>query len=334
LIRQIHIGYGCLNLCEHCFASPPPVLAQMRFGSFRRLAGEVGEVARSSPEPYPFLFLGSASDPSMIAGFARYWEVWCAAMPASQDVRLYSHGWHLHHPSQREELDALLEVMARDSRSNLVVALSVDRFSVLARENWGRYVRNLAENFRDFGQALPPGRCLLHVTYPLSMARLPPEFAISFWRNKISRGRKVPSYPELGRRLPDPRTEEEKACLDLTLAVFAIGARAGLSSRETLKRVMDNFVPFPAGRATRLYAREDASLGSFARTRYRREALKRLADTEGILVMPDGRARLVDYDGYRPRGWLGGGRRVIPYVYSFTRQDGPWDPSLNDTSTT
>jgi hypothetical protein len=326
-IRQVHIAVGCTHACLHCFASPPSRITDMAFGSFHQLAQELGTVAHATGRPYEFLFLGSATDPSMVRGFSEYLSAWVDALPANSKTRFYTHGWLLSAEEQRQELDAVLTVLSDRLNKIEMVNISFDTFSRLARTDWALYQANVAANLKALRTVLPMSHLRLHVLYPIVRHAVQGPSLVSYWREAAARDLMPPSEYEVYQSVDAATTsDDERACARLTKAVFSVGAAAGLSVRETAMMSRDAGFPMPAGRGNVLF--RGASEGARAQGSdwYRRKALVRLEAEEGtypgLLIFPDGRVRLIDYDGYREGPWLADGRVVIPYLRSTERLSG------------
>jgi len=328
LVRQIHIGHGCINGCSHCFANPPPTLEQMTISSFNRLALEFAQATRQRGEVFPFLFLGASSDPAMIVDFAVYARTWIGALPDWHPVRFYTHGWMLASDSQQRECDAFLKVLASFPCRIGRLALSVDVFSKLARNNWSDYVSNAARNLRSFAEVVPRQSLKLEVTYPPSRLTVAKAYTIDYWRALAAGSPHFPKDEAIEHLLSQATTEGERECGRLTSAVFIIGERAGLDRRQTALISRDAGAAFPSGRASSFYAsrpREEAEKALAGQREHGLYALRSFpSGNRGIVLMPDGTARLVDYLGYKLGPWLKSGCPVIPYAESFARVDHPW----------
>lgn len=328
LVRQIHIGHGCVNGCSHCFANPPSTLEQMTSTSFRRLALEFAEAARRRREIFPFLFLGASSDPGMISEFAVYARSWITALPDWHPVRFYTHGWMLASNMQEREFNAFLTVL-RDFPCRIGrLAFSVDMFSKFARDDWAGYLSNVARNLKAVSDILRPKALKLDVTYPPSRLSVASIYTIEYWRALAAGSAGFPSNDDVIRSLSHTSNGDESECSQLTTAIFTIGKRAGLSMRQTALICRDAGAAFPSGRARSFYAarpREDAEMALAGQRDHGLYALRGFRyGTTGIVLMPNGSARLVDYLGYRLGKWLRSGRVIIPYAESFIRNDHPW----------
>lgn len=321
-VRQVYIAEGCHHACRHCFASPPVRSTVMDFDGFRRLAAEFGHVATKTGRSFEFLFLGSATDPSAVPRFARFLHMWMAALPPHCLTRLYTHGWLLGQPGQRDELDALLDVLVGNLNRIEMINISVDAFSRLARSNWSEYVRNGSENLEAFLRVVPTTLLRLHVLYPISRytrGAVSNQALIVHWKEHLEQDAQTDFAHILATINEAIRSEEDAACAELTRAVLEMGHGAGLSVAETLLMARDAGIPMPAGRGRSLFLRSTAEVQSTGLDWYRRKALVRLTPTEtgsypGVHIFPDGRARIIDYDGYRLGPWLAEGRPVVQYL--------------------
>jgi hypothetical protein len=318
LVRQIHVGYGCRNGCIHCFADPPANLEQMTLDSFNRLALEFGSVASLMNAPYFFLFLGAASDPAMIVEFARYAKAWILSLPEWHKVKFYTHGWQLSNKSQRIEFNDFIVILSKYPERIATMGLSIDLFSLAARKDLRNYIDNTASNLEGFVGVLSISSLKLNVTYPVERYNSGKVYKISYWLNLASSKKSLPEDSEIQFILKQARTPEDRVCARLTSAVFSIGRKAGLTPRETAIISRDNRVPFAAGRASGFFdgrSRSESDNALQYQQEHTLQSLKKFyKGNEGIILYPDGRARIVDYLGYRLKTWLAGGQRVIPYA--------------------
>lgn len=329
-IRQIHVGTGCLHACIHCYANPSGQLRQASLTSFSRLAREMGTAARLRHEPFPLLFLGAESDPSMIADFAEYADTWVSEMPVFQRLKVFTHGWRLGFARQQREFRRFCELLSRKGERFQSVALSVDTFSVLARRDPSLYVANVAANLRGLRDVIGLGSLKLQVTYPLSRGQLlsTSRATLSYWRDLLRITRQFPDEPDVFRVLDTLDETAERECASLTRTVLEIGRAAGLRLDETVTLARDGDAPYAAGRAGRLYRGAPGALAERALEVQRKQTLyplvERGLDTHGIVLYPDGRARLVNYEGYRVGSWLADGLPVLQYLVEDSPPLSPW----------
>lgn len=326
LVRQLHIGHGCINGCLHCFADPPTRLEQMHLSSFRRLAHEFGQAAEGRHTVFPFLFLGASSDPAMIADFAAYAETWITSLPPWHPVKFFTHGWLLSDAAQRRELSAFCDVAKAHRCRVKPLALSVDLFSRLARRDRALYIDNAAGNLRAFAAAVPAESLKLEVTYPPSRLDAESIYTMEHWRSVASAAGALPS--DLDTILSRASSPGDREVSELTSTVFAIADKAGLDRCTAARISRDAGAAFPGGRASRWYAGANSGDASRAIAGQKEHALYRLTKADegynGLVLMPNGSARLVDYLGYRLGPWLSDGTPVVPYISSYTRDDAPW----------
>lgn len=318
LVRQINIGTGCLNQCDHCFANSSRNLVQMGLSGFMRLAKEFGRAAAIRGDEYSFLFLGCETDPAMIRGFAKYLQTWIVALPAWQSVKFYTHGWDLSSQSQTREFVAVLDILARYCRRIKTINLSIDRFNDRARHDWGAYLANISANLKELLILLPLEAIRLHVMYPIDRLGIGGKHVISYWRKRARTEAPFPSYHDIISTLGAPRSPARRDCSDLTRAVFTIGDMAGLESKSIARISRDGGVPIPAGRARNMFVNHSQADVEKALRRYRIRDLQSIKNSpygfHGILLMPDGSARWVDYACFRLGKWLDRGKPVIPYL--------------------
>lgn len=322
-IRQLHIGTGCLHQCSHCFAQSPTVLRQATLSSFRRLAAEIGIAVRRIGEPLPFLYFGASSDPSAIENFDCYLLTWVKSMPSWQSVKVFTHGWLLADANQRNEFTKVLKLFKRICDRVQTGALSVDSFSALARLDWSSYLSNVAENLRGFAQVLPLSALKLQVHFPLDRLRLTGPVTLQYWRDHVLRGEELPDDRNLTDRIESQVDENSQACARLTSAVFRIGVMAGLTTTETALIARDGGVPFASGRARTFFEGRPQDDADLALKIQREQTLRPLESFEygsqGVVILPDGRARLVDCEGYRLGNWLNANAPVFSYMKSEVR---------------
>jgi hypothetical protein len=328
IVRQLHIGTGCLHGCTHCFANPSGELEQMHFDSFARIAAEFGEACHQNQKPFPFLYLGASSDPSVIVDFARYLETWVISLPKWHSHKFFTHGWVLSNTKQRNEYSVLLEVLLRLHEHIQTFAISVDIFSHFARHNWLRYLENVSANLRGFAKVLDFSSLRLQVHYPLSRLDVVGPYTMSYWHERALQRTEFPTTEEIFSILANPNNQEEQECCRLTAGVFRIGELAGFSPHQTALMTWDGGVPFAAGRAQPFFKYRKLEDASRALNIQRTTTLRSLAasdmGTQGLMLFPNGSARMVDYLGYRLGDWLNEGNPVIPYARSWRRQDRPW----------
>lgn len=319
-IRQVHIAIGCQHACSHCFSAAPRRGQQMQLDGFARLARELGDVAASTGKPYSFLFLGSATDPSSVEGYARYQDVWIDAMPAMSPVRIYTHGWVLVQSKQQTEFREFLVSLLRSREKIESINLSVDEFSEFARSDWQAYLRNIKANLRGLTSVLRPDQIIIEALYAPARLVAPPEATLEHWRNRLD-GAADPTEVERDMRatLEALRNRgKHGATARLTLAVMELGDFLGWPLTTTLHRSRDDGTPMAFGRGARLLRDLPAEAKARGLEAHRKKSWKRLEPLGdlhgGIQIYPDGRARLLSYDGYVQGAWLNGREKVIPYL--------------------
>lgn len=317
-VRQVHLALRCQHACAHCFSSAPPRGPQMSLKGFSRLAREFGEAAQRVGKPYGFLFLGSATDPSSVEKYATYQDAWLAALPSFSPIRVYTHGWILEREQQRQEFDKFLDSLARGRDKVESVNLSMDGFSSLARTDWVRYRENMIENLIGVSKVLPRSRILLEFLFPPDYGLVSPRATLSYWKVLAKEADAQGSLESAFRHFIRGGTGLSDLSRDLFALVEPLGAAVGWTLKETLSRTRDDGVPMSFGRGRSLLENFPQQVKDAGLQSHRAKSWKRLDPVGelrgGIQLYPDGRCRLVDYDGYRLGAWLANGRRVIPYL--------------------
>jgi len=327
LVRQIHIGHGCLNDCSHCFAVPPQTIQQMKIDSFEKLAGEFGAIIKNTSEEFPFLFLGASTDPSMIYQFSEYLKIWLSCLPEWHTIRFYTHGWLLTSSKQIDEYNGLCLVIRKYSRRIKTINFSLDQYSKFARENWDAYVENIAKNIMRLLEILPLDSLRLHVIYPVGSLNVSNILNLDFWRTNSKSNYNFPEEDIYNLLLSVRAYGIEKECIKLLLAIIRIGDLIGLKRRDIFSISRYGGVPIRSGRTKQIPIKDNEEESS-AFKRYKENDLRPLLNfpkgLEGIIIMPDGKARIVDYLGYNHKEWLNNGEKVITFIDSFQRKDNPW----------
>ena len=297
--------------------------------SFIRLADELAAASKVQGTTFPFIFLGASSDPAMIVDFSSYVNSWISSLPCWHPVKFYTHGWMLSNASQYSEFSKFIDVLEQWSSRITIMGLSLDIFSRLARRNWNTYLENAALNLVELARVVPKPALKLNVTYPVGRLNVSQHYTIGYWRDLTRFSACFPDDAEIDSTLNGAVTQAERECALLTTGVFRIGAVCGFDRKSTAMISRDNGVPFASGRARSLFRNQSKQNQSRALQHQLKHTLKGLNGfpdgNHGIVVMPDGRARLVNYLGYELGQWLGSGNPVIPYVTSYIREDLPWN---------
>lgn len=318
LVRQVHIAIGCQHSCSHCFSNAPLRGPQMSLTGFARLASELGRACESVGRPFGFLFLGSMTDPSSVKDYSLYQDIWFEAMPDFSPVRIYTHGWLLREREQRLAFTEFLDSLVRHQVKLESVNVSIDPFSRAARQDLRAYGLNLAENLRQLSDSIGREKLVLDILYGPARVSAPTELTIGYWRSLLTNGLSEGELPDIAATLHSGLQGPEGEVGEFTSLVLGIGAAAGWSLEETLLRSRDDGIPMPFGRGRSLLKSVSDEVRREGLEAHRRKALVRMDSVDGeyvgLQIMPDGRSRWIDYDGYIQGPWLAGGAKVIGYL--------------------
>jgi hypothetical protein len=327
-VRQIEIAHGCINFCTHCFAAPPQQIEQMDLSGFSLLAKEFGDVARIKQDEYTFLYLGATTDPAVVRNFYRYLEIWIKSLPQWHYVKVYSHGWQLWFSRQKQEYSRLLNILSKYKARIKTFGLSVDLFSLSARREWVSYLKNLAENLMGLLDALSIEQVKLQITYPLERLDADQEYCIQYYRDKTINSRDFPDDKKIDELITKGLSTKYEEIARLTKGVFLIGDMAGLSRFQTSYISRDGGIPFASGRARTFYKKSNVHAAQQALESQQEHTLYSLKDyifgNNGLLIMPNGSLRLVDYLGFKLGEKLKNGEVVVPYLSSKIAMSTPW----------
>lgn len=328
LVRNINIGEGCFNQCTHCFASPPKEIRLMNIDSFSVLTKEFGIAVRHKHQILPFIFLGSSTDPSMIANFASYAEIWIKSLPEWHPIKFYTHGWNLSSDVQYSEFSRFLNILKQFSSRITVIALSIDFFNINARLDKEKYINNIGHNLKEIRKCVPYNALKLVITYPIERLDVEDKYAIRYWRNLIEK--QFIDDNIISDTLKSAMTPQEQLCAELTHSIFKIGQIAGFDKRATSLMARDNGAPIPIGNALSYYKNRTTSDKEKSLSFWKNRTLKSLVNFphkyDGLVICTNGAIRLIDYGNYKFESWLNKGMPAIPYIVSSLR-----DYSLQET---
>ena len=321
-IRQLSIADGCKNACIHCFSNSPSKVTQTSLSGFQKIISEVGEVVERTGRPLPFFHLGASTDPASVKGYSNYLRIWRASIPESQAIRVFTHGWDLTDKLQSMEFDSTLSVATMHGSIKFVI--SFDTFSIFARNDWDGYLMNVALMLRRVVDAVGKSRVRMEVFYNLSRNTCKDKYTLQYWRELASR-EECPSINDILDICENAESSDDRTCAKVTAGMLVVFKQAGLCSSDLVDMSRDCETVFDAGRARQLYQNENQEAIQKGLDIQKKHVLYSLEGYEhkyeGVIIYPDGTARLVDYHGFNLLERLNDGKKVISCMSSAVYDD-------------
>ncbi len=328
-IRYINIAEGCLFSCSHCSVSPARTIKVMKLESFDRLAKEIGGALVNTNESLDFCYLGSETDLAVIPGAEKYVQLWFDALPARQKIKIYSHGWIMSKPEQRRSLEALIGLLESRQERLEVFAISVDLYNLYAKINQEGYFQNLTEMLAIISQRLDTEKLKLQIIYPMGRLGIEGPSCIKYYTDLYKSGQALPTWNEACKLLQSSKSPQEKTCAALTESVFSSAIDSGFSFEAVMKISHDNYVPYSAGRATKLYAGKSQHEKGLALKHQERSCLKPLRakpdEYLGLIIGAAGELQTVSNPGFKLGLKYGSESFGIPYIIAQELQSNVWE---------
>lgn len=317
-IRQLSIAYGCHNACSHCFSNSPVRISQTNLDGFQRIINEIGNVIACTHKALSFFHLGASTDPATVLNYSHYLKAWCNSMPEFQPIKVFTHGWNLLNVDQEKEMMQTLDVAKQ--RQGLKFVLSFDEFSLMARNNWEEYLVNVCKNLRNIIRAEGKSKVRIEVFYRPERNKCSTKCTLQYWRDALSINNQI-SFDEIINQCMNHTGALDLSCRKTTIGIIKVFQMAGLKPIDLIDMSRDCNMVFYAGRAKQLYTEqftEDIQTGIEVQKTKVLYSLKNYEYRyDGIIIYPDGSARLVDYEGFKLKKFINNGDRVIPYMTKF-----------------
>lgn len=310
-IRHISVATGCYNACIHCFSNSPQQITQTSLDGFKILINEIGSVLSKIQKQLSFFHLGASTDPSSIYNYYKYLELWREAMPNFQILKVFTHGWWLYDSKQLEEFERFIEVVSRNL--NIKIVISFDLFSLHARKDWNKYLDNISQNLSAVLKSIGKERVRLEVFYTPDRFYCDEKFTLQFWREQVI-GNEIP----FKKMMSICNTSSDNICAKVTSGVLYVLSKSGLAPIDLIDMTRDCGCVFPSGRAKNLFegfSDDDKIEGLRIQERNVLYSLKEYEyKYNGVVIYPDGSAQLVDYLGFKLKGFLNDANPIIPYM--------------------
>lgn len=310
-IRQLSIAYGCLNACSHCFSAAPKIIQQTDLTGFNMIIREIGLALNRMQSPLLFFHLGAATDPAYIENYASYLKSWANAFPSFQKIKIFTHGWQLDTvKGHKEFIDTLKTIV--DTTHDIKFIISFDCFSNRASTNWESYIDNVCNNVQEIIKQLGKDSIRMEVFYPPSRINADPKTTLEYWRLYYSVV-KTYSYKYAFDILS--QYDDDDICARTTIGVLTILERCGIPSNDLSTMTRDCEMIFNGGRAKSWFKEESESAIEKGYEIQKRRVLYSLDGycfgNNGLVIYPDGRARIVNYEGFELGAWLNEGNQVL-----------------------
>lgn len=313
-IRHVSIAIGCKNACAHCFSDSPLKVSQTSLLGFTKIINEIGYILKQTNKPLSFFHLGASNDPASIKNYYKYLETWRCAMPHFQTIKVFTHGWMLEDESQTMEFDNFLRVIGK--YKNIKIVISFDEFSSLARRDWSRYIKNIAENLIRIVNVVGKNRIRVEVFYTPHRKICKPQSTLQYWRDRVSEDKTISlkEMIEYCNTSLDPYAN----CSRVTSGILNVFSKCSLSSSDLIDMTRDCDSIFPGGRGKQLFKNLPEEYHQIGLEIQERKVLYSLKNYKykynGLIINPDGTACLVNYQGFIMGALINDGNKVIPYM--------------------
>lgn len=311
-IRQVGIAHGCRNACTHCFAESPYNIVQTELSGFAKVIKEIGFAVSKNGKPLKFFHLGASTDPAMVKDYVKYLAVWVNAMPSFQTVKIFSHGWDLSTKNGKTELTDIINLISTTNR-DIRIILSFDCFSISARSNWSKYLKNILYNINLILNFIPKNKLRIEVFYPPERKKAPNIALLEWWRDQAIGDIHYEWKDVLN--MIQTNSDITEVCAKTTFGLLKIFNECHLKFSDLIDMTRDCNMIFCAGRGTSFFKDKTSEYKEEGLNIQKKRVLYSLKDYEygnnGIIVYPDGRIRFVDYEGFKLGVWINNGEPVI-----------------------
>lgn len=310
-IRQLSIADGCGHSCSHCFSNSKREITQTRLDGFARIIQEIGHTLIAQQSHLDFFHLGASCDPAYIQEYHNYLKVWIDNFPNDHIIKVFSHGWDLSNSQMKDDLQNTLSEATHAQNPNVRFILSFDPFSKLARSNWSQYIENMSNNLRLIESYVGKEKVRLEVFYPPERNLVNEQQTLQYWRDCITN-----TAINFEHIFPQIERFGQNACSRITVGALEVLQRSGFNATDIPNMVRDCNIIFPAGRGIQHFSNPtDMKIGLNVQKSHVLYSLDNYKyKYNGVLIYPNGSARLVDYYGFRLGNWLNNGNPVIPYL--------------------